>query len=91
MLQKMEVHVHFLRKRAFHKCRKNGHAFFIQHLDLSGSPIDSRCCDLISDLESLRILRLENCPGVDTASVVSILARRSKTLAQFECGNKLQG
>ena len=64
---------------------------FLQHLDLSGSPVDSRCCDLISDLENLRVLRLENCPGVDTAAVVSVLARRRKTLVQFECGNKLQG
>ena len=62
----------------------------LQHLDLSGSPVDSRCCALIGDLDNLRVLRLENCPGVDTASVVSLLAKRRKTLVQFDCGNKLQ-
>ena len=70
---------------------ERGSNAFLQHLDLSGSPVDSRCCDLISDLDNLRVLRLEDCPSVDTAAVVSVLARRRKTLVQFDCGNKLQG
>ena len=70
---------------------ERGSSAFLQHLDLSGSPVDSRCCDLISDLDNLRVLRLEDCSSVDTAAVVSVLARRRKTLVQFDCGNKLQG
>ena len=70
---------------------ERGSNALVQHLDLSGSPVDSRCCDLISDLDNLRVLRLEDCPSVDTAAVVSVLARRRKTLVQFDCGNKLQG
>jgi hypothetical protein len=62
----------------------------IQHLDLSGSPVDARCCDLICDLEDLRALRLDDCPNVNTAAVVGVLDRRGENLVQFDCGNKLQ-
>ncbi len=65
-------------------CRK------IHSLDLSSSPVDARCCELLCDLPRLRVLKLDDCAAVDTATVAHVVGRLGDNLAQLECGNRLQ-
>lgn len=63
---------------------------FVRTLDLSNSAVDARCCQLISELPKLKVLKLVSCPSVDTASVVFLLNKCKQNLIQFDCGNRIQ-
>lgn len=62
--------------------------FFVQYLDLTDSPIDNVSCEIISEMTSLLVLKLDHC-SVETAGAAQILLRLKK-LIQFECNNQLQ-
>ena len=61
---------------------------FFQHLDLSDSPLDSRCCSSLCNLVDLRVLMLDRC-NLDTGSASDLIQRLTK-LTQFNCDNCVQ-